>query len=270
MAAAGCWRDGVPLTDPRSPRDLYAAALRARAAEEFDAALLVKPRMDVDAGIDPYLAPLLYLETPGDGARLPAVPGRASVGRDGELAIDVSVPTVYFAEGPVDFRGAPSRQLSFVWFRAHAPTPQGVRITLDERGHPALAEVLADTRGMRVVFASSDLEEAATRELGAAASERAFALEPPDAELVLAGLFEPGPMPMGPYVYLPLGTGDVASLLCRCEPSRSREVSGTIEYELTPLALLEGVWPPEGASDELPWGPPEAALAALDLPAADG
>ena len=128
--------------------------------------------------------------------------------------------------------GVPSERLD-AW--------QGVRITLDASGEPVLWEVLRDRSGLKVVYASRRLEEAALREFGPPAAGRRHALERPVREapdLRVARVIEDGPMPMGPLVHVRRDGGDIATLVCRCMPPLVRDLTGQAEYELLPREAL--------------------------------
>jgi hypothetical protein len=222
----------------------------------FARADFLKPRMDGPAEIDPYLAPLLWFEAP-HGAPL----GSARVNGQGELEIDVSRPTMYYARRWVRFDGRERLQLSFVWFRdTRPPVAQGVRLTFDGDGFPLITEVLTDSSGRRVVYVASELEDAAARDFGAPLAGRNHAIEAAaggELEIALAGYFTAAPAPSGPYVYQARDSTDIATIHCRCSATQTDETREMIEYELVPFAALEGVWPPKG----------EPAFAAPDAPA---
>jgi hypothetical protein len=212
----------------------------------------MKPRMDAPAGIDPYLAPLICLEAP-DGAPL----GSVLVNERGELDVDATRPALYYAGGSVLVEGGERSQLSFVWFRdTRPPVAQGVRLTLDAEGFPLIVEVLTDRSGRRVMYLASELEDAALAASGAR-------LAGDELEVALAGHFKDAPAPSGPYVYLARDSTDVVAVHCRCAALLANEIRETIEYQLLPLAALDGAWPRDGELDFEALG---AAVQSLRLP----
>ena len=247
-----------------------AASIRARTETEFQLADFLKPHMEGPAGIDPFLAPVFYL----DAAEFEAIgmPGAASLDSNGQLVIDPSRPTVYYTEEVAQEWGG-RRQLSYVWLRSQGEagpvSAQGLRISLDPDGQPALVEVLKDSSGFRVLFASERLEAAAVEAYGGAHGGRSYALEREhegEPRVVLAAVFGLGSMPTGPIVYLAQDTPDVMHVHCRCEASQVQDIRGTLEYELVPLTELDAVWSPAAVPSEREWGPPGAVVTALRVP----
>ena len=250
---------------PTPTADVH-ARLRARAASGFGLVDFIKPRMDEEVGIDPYLGPILYREVgdEADAANSAARFGALCRGPDGGYEVDVERPTVYFARARVALAGVEREQLSFQWYfeghDAQPPRAQGLRVTLNSAGFPALVEVLHDESGMHLLFASQALEAAAAASFGAALEGRAFSIEgarDESPESLVVELFREGPLPSGPMLYQPARGFDLWSLHCRCSPSRVSEVRELVEYELVPLAQLgaEARWsaslPGAGAEAEL-------------------
>jgi len=234
------------------------ADVRARSAIRFALADFVKPVMDGDAGIDPYQAPLFYreLSSHDDATHPPELFGRVERGGDGLLRADFEHPAVYFERSTALVAGEERDRIAFAWFFAgDAPgelSPQGLRITFGADGPPAFFEVLGDSSGLDLVFATDPVEDASLAEHGGVLDGRAFALEraldgePAAANTVVAGLTATGPMALGPFVYLGRTSHDVLDVHCRCEPSRADEIRQNVEYELIPLAELRelGLDPP--------------------------
>lgn len=252
---------------PRDDEDPPGGAEHVHELPSFATADLLRPRMESRAELDPYHAPLLYLEVEGDE---PAErPGALYLGRDGEPAVDGATPTVYFRDEEVSLEGDLRRLLTFVWFpetgdgRVRA---QGLRILCDAGGHAALVEAWRGAQGAGRTFASQELEAAARATHGPPLAGRPHAL---DGETILAGIFASGPVPTGPYAYQARTTGDVVRVHCRCEPSSVATVRAQVEYELVPLGLLDALWSPEGA-EEPGWPPLEESLGRLRFPGADG
>ena len=236
-----------------------ATALRERTATRFASADFLKPLMDGSAKLDPYLAPLIYLESPHD-----APLGVPRVDADGELTVDGSRPTVYYADRLVELEGRERRQITYVWFReTRAPRAQGVRLTFDHDGFPVITEVLDDESGHRILYVTRGLEDEAETSFGRPLPGRTFAIEnAPDgeADVVLAGSISGAPAPMGPYVYQARDAYDITTVHCRCSPTQADDIREMIEYELLPLGMLAGVWPAEGQPDFAPPGFPARRL----------
>jgi len=257
LACSGCEGEsaaGAPTST--------AEGLRARTGTRFAVADFLKPRMDGPAELDPYLAPLIYLEAPH------AAPlGSALVDGEGRLTVDASRPAVYWADRTVRLAERERRQLTFVWFRdVRSPRAQGVRLTFDGDGFPVITEVLADESGRRILYVTHGLEARAAEAFGDPLPGRSFAVEGAAGEehgVVLAGSVGSAPQPLGPYVYQARDANDVVTTHCRCSPTQASEIREMIEYELVPLAALDGVWPAEGAPG---FAPPDFPARNLRLP----
>ncbi|MHC5211050.1 MAG: hypothetical protein ACYTG2_10065 [Planctomycetota bacterium] len=265
--AAGCTRE--PSSPPRTrssmqpPSDAVVERLRARNATRFAVADFLKPRMDASSPIDPYLAPLFHFEAPHDAPLC-----RVLVDGDGAPRLDATRPTLYYADHRVALDDRERRQLTFVWFRRAAPPrAQGVRLTFDAGGFPAIAEVLDDESGARLAYVSETLEQSAARAYGGPLPGRAYALEAaPDVAsgggdaLVVAGTIDAGPAPMGPYVYQARDAHDVVTIRCRCSSSQVDAIGQAIDYELAPLEMLAGAWPSAGQPRFAPYDVLERSL----------
>lgn len=236
-------------------------ALVARSARTFAGGELLRPPADADldgGGRVPAtpLAPLLLLETvPELGAARASPHAATDDPTHGRTLDDSDEPSpsaaplrVGLSESMVDWLGQPLRQLAFAW-QAQAGGPgdgdsprlQGLRITLGRDGFPLLFEVLRDSSGARVLFVGRALEELAAAAHGAPLPGRRYACERAveDApRVVVAGLVERGPMPLGPFVYLDREQHDVTTVLCRCAPSQVGGVLESRPYELVPLDAL--------------------------------
>ena len=267
-AGNGCHEDPGAAGEPE-------VAAEAREAEgdhdalEYAFADFLKPRIEGDEPIDPYLGPLIYHEADGpDAGHAPPI-GALLPDARGELDVDVSRPVVYFDDGTVLHGGEELRQLSHVWFRrdrAGRPTAQGVRSTFDARGFPVVFEVLADGSERRVLYVAKTLEERAARRFGPPLEGRRFSIERSESTVPpteIAGLLSQGPMPMGPFVYQAADSNDIATMHCRCSPSSVGAIRSSFEYELEPLQTIEGLWP---AADGDGFGPPEAPFSRLRIP----
>jgi hypothetical protein len=227
---------------PVHPPSAAGEALRSRTQERFALADLYKPRMDDETELDPYLAPLIYVEAPGGAA-----PSAARF-EGGAPSVDPELPTVYWAEDVAVHGEGEHRRLAFVWFPSSGtPALQGVRTTFDADGFPAVYEVLSDTSGLDVLFVAKGLEERAASHFGEPLDGRRFAVEGTGGHAVVAGVLTDAPAPMGPYVYQAARAGDVVALACRCSPTQVDELREMREYELVPLQDLEAF----GRADEL-------------------
>jgi len=209
----------VILTGCGDKRDLY-----ERADEIFTAAHLLKPAEHADEDAI-RLAPLLMLEA----------------GDESGIADPAGAPTVYYERSDVEIDGRTFEQWIYLWSypgsSGESPA-QGIRMTLQADGFPAIFEVLRDSSGAQPVFVSTTLENEAAERLGSPLPGRRFSIEPSvqDApRVVVPGVLEPGPMPLGPFVYVTEKTNDVATVICRCMPSQVESVIESSEYQLEPL-----------------------------------
>ncbi len=229
-----------------------------RVQTTFDAATFLKPR---DGSADSemvQLAPLIVQQTGTNEAQLPdhhrfgAVIGTASR-RD----VDAALPTVYYFLSGATIAGLEYRQLNFTWWypptstetQDPQPKPHGLRITLDHDGFPMVGEVLNATASKqretrRLIFISESLEREAQDAFGDPPSGRRHSIEQEmdrSPGVIVAGVFEDGPIPMGPFVYLSAKPHVVTALLCRCSPSQVDRFVETAYYDLRPLETL-GSW----------------------------
>ncbi len=171
---------------------------------------------------------------------------------------DVSQPTVYWDADTVQLNGKAHTRLSYVWCyspgpdeperRQSAPTVslghanpglalQGIRITLNSAGHPAIWEVLADDSGAKVFFVAQHVEAAARAEFGQPLPGRRYAIErslEAAPHVVVARVLDDSPVVMGPIVYLSAGTRAVSTLICRCMPAQAKKLVSTSTYDLQP------------------------------------
>ncbi len=236
---AGPQRAAVPGLTESSRAEIY-----GRATLEFTNAIFFRPA--TSGPTDPSALrfnPLIVQEAAGEEpagrrdyfGRISASTRRTAVNPDG--------PTVYFRAGSVTLRGRSHEQFTYVWlYPASTPTyedsallMQGVRITVDSAGRPAIWEILADKSGAQIIFVAQSLEAAAAVEFGKPPPGRRYAIErglgdAPDT--VVARIIDDGPVPMGPIVYLRAGTREVGTLTCRCMPDQAKKLIGQSEYEL--------------------------------------
>ncbi len=120
---------------------------------------------------------------------------------------------------------------------------QGIRITLNSAGQPAIWEVLADTSGVDLIFVSQNLEAAAVAEFGKPLPGRRYAIErrvDQAPKVIVARVIDDGPVAMGPILYLSAGTRAVSTIICRCMPAQAKRLVGTSTYDLWPFQPTPG------------------------------
>ncbi len=241
----GCCEEGPEVAGgvdgARDPRGMVID----RTATRFGAAAQLMPGNVQEDHLPSSLAPLILVKDNVIGQW-------GAVGAGGALEV-VGAPVVYYGLTRALISGKHHDQYHYHWWhRAHADADwrsQGVRITVDGRGLPMVWEVLADATGQRVLYVSEKLEQAARRRHGE--PERGHALERGVDELsdvVVARVLADGPVPMGPWIYLESGAGDVISLICRCMPSQASGPLERIDYRLVPwnaLSALPAPWQQE-------------------------
>lgn len=238
LATGGSCRPVRPIAEVDPTID---AAVRRRVMERadrvFDEGFLWKPPDDERTAGEHPLAPLVIEELAADGA---AARGFGALVRDTEGRLDATgEPTVYWRRVTAEVAGTPRTQWTYAWWYAGrnggAPVRRGIRMTLDGDGFPAAYEALDDSTGVRPLFVSPGLDAAAAGAWGTPLPGRAYAVErstqeAPDA--VVLDLVEPGPAPLGPFVYLDASNRDVTAVICRCMPSRVAAIPGTRYYRL--------------------------------------
>jgi hypothetical protein len=240
-----------------------------RATNQFGAADFYKPAVTTNTGLAFELVPLIMQEVDWGGGRRTneerltlearerdARAGGALSGTDrfglgslpeDVLALDQAPRGIYEYPDVVELNGKSYVRSTYIWFYAGEGRQrmdaglraQGVRITLNSRGQPAIWEVLADTSAARLVFVSRSLEAAAEAEFGKPLPGRRYAIERPVAEapkVIVPRVIEDGPMAMGPIVYLQAGTHDVSTVICRCMPAQAKALLATSDYRLVPFA----------------------------------
>jgi hypothetical protein len=255
--------------------------LYQRAVVAFEAANYMKPAETNAEDLTFKLAPLLMQEVVSGQSQaavgldgLATESGRrgdqlgALVISNGTVTFDGSRPTIYSELATISIHGKPHIQATYLWFYSVAQPAssnsalisQGIRLTLDSGGKPAIWEAMADTSGAQEIFVSESLESAVRAKFGPPLPGRRYAVERSVDEapaVVVARVIDDGPIPMGPFVYLSAGTHCVNTVLCRCMPPQVRSLRSTLTYELAP-------------SKDLPFGqqiptisPPELAFSRL-------
>jgi len=244
--------------------------------QEVCGALEVHPphasRPEMDSPLSLSLSPSMGERVPkaGEGAvqggkaRLPSENspparfGTLSVS-NGASVLDGSRPAIYWQADTVQIKGRVLARFSYVWCYApgsresergqgsqgvapaHAGPGlplQGIRITLNSAGQPAIWEVLADSSRARLFFVSQNLEAAAVAEFGKPLPGRRYATErgveaAPD--VVVARVIDDNAVAAGPIVYLSAGTRAVSTLICRCMPAQAKKLLATSTYDLLPF-----------------------------------
>lgn len=240
-----------------------AAEVYARATNQFAAAIFLKPAGETNADLISELAPLIMEQvteeapSPDSLGRAPLnsglaadIPASAPMGQYSPLlsghGLRREEPAVYYMADSAQLNGHAHMRFAYQWFypawnpagATNRLPAQGVRITFNSRGQPAVWEVLADTSGLRLIFVSQSLERAAAAEFGKPLPGRRYAVERSVehvGEVVVPRVIADGPVPMGPIVYLSQGTRNVSTLICRCMPAQVKGLVATRMFELRPL-----------------------------------
>ncbi len=225
------------------------AAIYEKATNLIRAVAYLKPAEVVSNRVETQLAPLV-LQQVREGANLE--PLRFGTLQPGNV-VDVSRPAIYFRLDSAAISGRVHPQITYCWF--YPPTKaaprrlrvQGVRITLDAHGQPAIWEMLTDASGARLMFVSRALEIQARSEYGPPQANRRFSVERAAArEVVVPRIVEDGPVPMGPMVYLAAESADPLTLACRCMPAQASSILSQQTYvllDLTGAPALEQTQP---------------------------
>jgi len=235
------------------------AEIYHRATNEFDKTALYKPAEPKSEYLGFALAPLILQEV-NDAKEPLSLPDRfGTLSASDARVLDRSRPAIYWRADAVQINGKALARFSYVWCyapdslkpeRMHGITStasgpakpglplQGIRITLNSAGQPAIWEVLADSSRAKLFFVSRNLEAAAMGEFGKPLLGRRFAAErsveaAPD--VVIARVVDDGPVAAGPIVYLSADTRAVSTLICRCMPAQARKLLTTSTYDLLPF-----------------------------------
>ncbi|HVM51477.1 MAG TPA: hypothetical protein VMU04_25825 [Candidatus Acidoferrum sp.] len=260
------------VSGAETPSASAAAPIYARATNEFAAAIFLKPAGTTNSDLPYQLAPLILQEVPGDTPhprpppRSRSRPSKAEHDNEQEdaecrdipapllpaqqaappLPPPEALPTVFYSADSVELNRHPHARFAYAWcypsgapgVKALALPTQGVRLTLNSHGQPVLWEVLADTSGLRLIFVSRSLEDAAAAEFGSPLPGRRYAIERSLQQtpgVVVPRVIEDGPTAMGPILHLSQGTRDVSTLICRCMPAQAKRLLGTRVFDLVPL-----------------------------------
>jgi hypothetical protein len=231
---------GHGLPNSWSPPEIY-----ARATNQFTAALLFKPAEGLEDDLSFRLAPWIFQEVVEPGLATHSL--RDEFGNfaqtNGVWTVDRERPTVYTVLDGLELRGKLHSRFAYVWCysaqqgRSDTLQIQGIRITLNHTGDPAIWEVLAEDSNRALIFVSQSLESAAQAQFGPPLSGRRFSIEGSQSQaprVIVARVLEDGPIPMGPLVYLRAGLS-VGTLTCRCMPAQAKRLVCTKVYERLPL-----------------------------------
>jgi hypothetical protein len=223
---AACTRQAETLS--RAQRE----AIQTRVAAHFNNTVLFQPK-DAEATVALRLAPLIVQEL--------ADTNLAGLWRDQFGSVDAG-PLVLSEVGTTLVHGRPHDQVSYSWSYPSGESPaqpgrnwQGIRITLNAAGEPAIWEILKDSSGADILYVAQSVELAARAEFGPPLPGRKFSSEQGltnAPNTIVANVIDDGPTAMGPVVYLRQGTRDVGTLICRCMASQGGTLLGQTNYEL--------------------------------------
>ncbi len=218
----------------------------------FARAVLFKPRESIEGTPPDPMAPLIMSELlPGEDGPDQAAWFGARSGIPGQGDETPAPPTIFTAKTRALIHGRCLDVLSYTWWyhtgqRVSEGTgldARGIRLVLGEDGFPLICEVASGTtrsgRKLRIIYISQSLEDRASQTVGAPLPGRRFSVEPSIEEaphVVVAGVFEDGPMPLGPYLYMEAGSRNIVELLCRCSPAQVEQVVATEVYDLKPAS----------------------------------
>jgi hypothetical protein len=225
---SACSRSESPL--PATTR----TDLQNRVTNSFPRVVMFKSAASgADQPLPAQLSPILIQPLPES-----AEPNAALA----KLTTALGMPVVSAHSNVTTLAGKSVPQFTYWWTYAQA-TPagppgssqQGIRITLNSAGAPAIWEVLGDSSGADVIYVARSIEVLAQAELGAPEPERKFSVEQSltaAPRTVVANVIDDGPALMGPIVYLEAAARDVSAVICRCMPAQFQELSGQRDYLL--------------------------------------
>jgi hypothetical protein len=185
-----------------SARIDQAAQVYALATNQFAAAIFLKPAQTTNADLAFQLAPLIIQQVPekhgspdalrdtiGTHGLADDLPASSFVTRHSSLSSVPGTtppqPAIWYSADSVQIEGRMHARFSYQWSYSPASAQvgltalprQGIRITLDTQGQPAVWEILADTSGLRLVFVAQSLEAAAAAAFGKPLAGRRYAVE---------------------------------------------------------------------------------------------
>ena len=191
-----------------------------REAPRFRQAVLYKPKEEeLPESLRPF-APLFVREVSHDAAA------------------GASRFSAYFRSDTVSIQGKDYDRVTIAWCKPGPCTcflPCAVRIIVGSDGFPIVWEALPSDSDSPVLYISESFEKKAADRFGPPLSGRRFSAERAVSEtprVMVADVLPDGPVPMGPYIYLSAPPDhEIATLLCRCSPSRVEEFTATAYYE---------------------------------------
>ncbi|MHC5109142.1 MAG: hypothetical protein ACYTHJ_04595 [Planctomycetota bacterium] len=208
------------------------------ALAEFARARYFKPEPDQLGGWLDTHAPLIVQQTdPGLGLSgqdlLFGTPFRLD---DRSIDIDLSQPVVYAEQdsAPTGVDGFMELRYAWCYRRNEKVQVCGIRILIDQDGFPLLwSPIGVGAADRQTVFLSSGVVDESV-------------LLPSEDHLVVRTI-EPGPIPMGPFVYVRAADLRISTVLCRCMPSQVYEYESERWYLLRPMQDLRdlGLFPPD-------------------------
>jgi hypothetical protein len=249
-----------PAQPPAIPPD---NPIYQRATNEFAAAIFYKPMEPRASDLGGSLAPLILQQVNDPQAPLSLSDqfGMLSYSNDAPV-LDPSRPVIYSEVDTVLIKGTTLARCSYLWCytpallevaqgqRMPVAAPglaglglplQGIRITLNAAGQPAIWEVLADDSRCKLLYVSQNLEAAAIAEFGRPLPGRRYATEvsPHSApEAFVARVIDDSAVAAGPIVYLSADSRSVSTLICRCMPAQAKRLLATRTYELLPFRVV--------------------------------
>jgi hypothetical protein len=254
LALGGCaWGRAAGLPAEPAHAVQPRAEIYQRATNEFTEAWFFKPAEPKTNDLPFTLAPLILQEIRSGKEPRPGSDQFGTLGlSNGAPVLDRSRPAIYWQTDTVQLKGRAHVRLSYLWCYVPAPAEQyrgaevrpaglpwqGIRITLNSAGQPAIWEVLADNSGAELIFVSQSLEAAAVAEFGKPLSGRRYAIErrvDEAANVIVARVIDDGPAALGPIVYLSAGTRAASTLICRCMAAQAKQLLGTSTYDLLPF-----------------------------------
>ena len=226
-------------------------AIRRNAQRRFPRAVLFKPREEPSLGLLSDMAPLIVVEVRNAQDRGAIAPfGEVYRDATGDFDVDITKHTVYTEALTGGSDDRPFDVVRYAWFQpaiSPAATMEELPVTvlemvLDGDGYPMIWEavgpmLVAQTAlpQPRRLYASKDLERQTCQTYRATLPGRRYCAEPAlgvEPDVLTVELVEPGPIPMGPYVYLDAASNEATTVLCRCSPSRVDEFVETSDYDL--------------------------------------
>jgi hypothetical protein len=247
VLAAGLSAAETPATHDDLPCDVRTVI--ERAGREFSRVRFLKPAQS-EGAIEQKLAPLIVEELAMHEPQPPSMIGLEDH-LDGRR--NASRRPIYFDTREVSLGGRRLPLVTYLWFYEApsadpmdpGPTPllaRGIRILLGEDDQPMLWQALTEPSEIQVFYVAQSLESNAAKARGTPSPHRRYAIEKAKEETpatVVVNLVDDGPVPMGPYVYIEANEErPVATVHCRCSPSRFSEVVENVGYELVPVESM--------------------------------